>query len=66
VLLNLGVKLEEVREEVLEFLGADVQPEQPSSEEEPDQGNVPGTNGGGSNGGGNGEGGNGPKSRRRR
>jgi ATP-dependent Clp protease ATP-binding subunit ClpC len=63
VLLNLGVKLEEVREEVLEFLGADVQPEQPSSEEEPDQGNVPGTNGGGSNGGGNGEGGNGPKSK---
>ncbi len=33
VLTNLGVKLEEVREEVLEFLGADVQQE--TEEEEP-------------------------------
>jgi len=38
VLLNLGVKLEDVREEVLEFLGADVGPEeeeQPPREDEP-------------------------------
>ena len=32
VLTNLGVKLEEVREEVLEFLGADVQQEQEDEE----------------------------------
>jgi ATP-dependent Clp protease ATP-binding subunit ClpC len=32
VLTNLGVKLEEVREEVLEFLGADVQQEQEEEE----------------------------------
>jgi ATP-dependent Clp protease ATP-binding subunit ClpC len=39
VLMNLGVKLEEVREEVLEFLGADSS----SHEEESEQESAPGT-----------------------
>ena len=34
VLLNLGVKLEDVREEVLEFLGADVQQEEEEGQQE--------------------------------
>ncbi len=49
VLMNLGVKLEDVREEVLEFLGADSQEEE---EEESSSGG--GESGGGSSGGGGG------------
>jgi ATP-dependent Clp protease ATP-binding subunit ClpC len=44
VLLNLGVKLEDVREEVLEFLGADTTEEE---EEEGPSSETPGTTGGG-------------------
>ncbi len=54
VLMNLGVKLEDVREEVLEFLGADSQEEE---EEESSSGS--GESGGGSGGGGGGGGGSG-------
>ncbi len=54
VLMNLGVKLEDVREEVLEFLGADSQEEE---EEESSSGS--GEAGGGAQGGGGGGGGGG-------
>jgi ATP-dependent Clp protease ATP-binding subunit ClpC len=46
VLMNLGVKLEDVREEVLEFLGAD------TSEEEEEEGATPESGGGAGGGGG--------------
>ncbi len=46
VLLNLGVKLEDVREEVLEFLGAD------TSEDDDDESPLEGAGGGGGSGGG--------------
>jgi ATP-dependent Clp protease ATP-binding subunit ClpC len=55
VLLNLGVKLEDVREEVLEFLGADSseEEEEESSGGEPQGGAAPeGKSGGGGGGGG--------------
>src|SRR5262245_52633388 len=54
VLMNLGVKLEDVREEVLEFLGADTQEEE---EEESQQGEGGGGGGQGQSGGGGGGGG---------
>ncbi|MCK6446559.1 MAG: ATP-dependent Clp protease ATP-binding subunit [Planctomycetes bacterium] len=61
VLMNLGVKLEDVREEVLEFLGADTQEEE---EEEPATGEPGGGQGqGGSQGGGGGGGGGNSKSK---
>src|SRR5690349_5762186 len=62
VLLNLGVKLEDVREEVLEFLGADSGEEE---EEESAGGETPssGTPEGGKGGGGGGGGGSGGKSK---
>jgi len=56
VLLNLNVKLEDVREEVLEFLGADSQEEE---EEESSGGGGESSGGSGSGGGGGGGGGGG-------
>jgi ATP-dependent Clp protease ATP-binding subunit ClpC len=53
VLMNLGVKLDEVREEVLEFLGAS----ENNSEEDSDSGDSPGSSGGGSSSGGSSSGG---------
>jgi len=50
VLMNLGVKLDEVREEVLEFLGAS----ENSGEEESESGESMGSSGSGSGSGGNG------------
>jgi ATP-dependent Clp protease ATP-binding subunit ClpC len=55
VLLNLNVKLEDVREEVLEFLGADSQEEE--EEESSGGGDSSGGSGGGGGGGGGGAGG---------
>ncbi len=55
VLMNLGVKLEEVREEVLEFLGA-------SENNNEDEGESSESSGGGSSGGGGGNGGGSPQS----
>jgi ATP-dependent Clp protease ATP-binding subunit ClpC len=60
VLMNLGVKLEDVREEVLEFLGADTQED---DEEETSQGEGGGGGQGSSQGGGGGGGGSGGKSK---
>ncbi|MEO6711168.1 MAG: Clp protease N-terminal domain-containing protein, partial [Planctomycetota bacterium] len=60
VLLNLGVKLEDVREEVLEFLGADSgeeEEEESASGETPSGGSTEGGKGGGGGGGGGGSGG---------
>ncbi|HTF89710.1 MAG TPA: ATP-dependent Clp protease ATP-binding subunit [Planctomycetota bacterium] len=60
VLLNLGVKLEDVREEVLEFLGADSgeeEEEESASGETPSSGSTEGGKGGGGGGGGGGSGG---------
>jgi ATP-dependent Clp protease ATP-binding subunit ClpC len=57
VLLNLGVKLEEVREEVLDFLGADTneeEEEESSSGSEAGAGQASGGGGAGSGGGGGG------------
>ncbi|MBM3975714.1 MAG: ATP-dependent Clp protease ATP-binding subunit [Planctomycetes bacterium] len=59
VLLNLGVKLEDVREEVLEFLGADTNEE----EEEESSGSTEGGGEGDSAGGGGGGGGGGGNSK---
>jgi ATP-dependent Clp protease ATP-binding subunit ClpC len=53
VLMNLGVKLDEVREEVLEFLGAS----ENNSEEDSDSGDSPGSSGGGSSSSGSSSGG---------
>ncbi len=63
VLMNLGVKLEDVREEVLEFLGADTPEEE---EEEPsigEGGGAQGQSGGGGGGGSGGGGASGGKSK---
>jgi ATP-dependent Clp protease ATP-binding subunit ClpC len=58
VLMNLGVKLEDVREEVLEFLGAETQEEE-EEESSPGEGGGQGgaSQGGGGGGGGGGQGG---------
>jgi ATP-dependent Clp protease ATP-binding subunit ClpC len=61
VLMNLGVKLEDVREEVLEFLGADSQEEE--EEESSSSGETGGGASGGSSGGGGGGGGGNAKSK---
>src|SRR5262245_28402352 len=54
VLMNLGVKLEEVREEVLEFLGADTQEEEEEEGQQQEGGGQGGQQGGGGGGGGGG------------
>ena len=57
VMMNLGVKLEEVREEVLEFLGASENNQDDEQESGESQGGSGGGSGGGGGGGGGGRGG---------
>src|SRR5258706_12334615 len=54
VLMNLGVKLEDVREEVLEFLGADSNQEDEEEAQSPEGGGGQGEKGQGGGGGGGG------------
>jgi ATP-dependent Clp protease ATP-binding subunit ClpC len=63
VLLNLGVKLEDVREEVLEFLGADSGEEEEEESSIGEGGGPAEGGGGGGGGGGKGGGGSGGKSK---